>query len=249
MSQSVPRDPQLDALLGAYAVDALDDDDRRRVEAYLERTPAARDEVDELREAAASLALAPVADLRAPAVVWNRIANVIASDRPRADELRARRRRRVWDARWVVPLAAAAAIAIVVLALQVVSLNRQLDDARSVSAANRVRTLMKVRGAREVSLAPAQGAEVARLVILPDGTGYLVNDRLAPLSPDKTYQLWVLMGNPNNPNVISAGVLGPAPKAASFRTTGPVVGFAVTVERRGGVAQTEQTPIAKGTVA
>jgi anti-sigma-K factor RskA len=249
MSDSVPRDPQLDALLGAYALDALDDEDRRRIEVYLDRNAAARDEVDELREAAASLALAPVDDLTAPDEVWNRIADAIASDESSAGELAPRRPRRGWDPRWVVPLAAAAAIAIVVLAVQVVSLHHQLDDARSVNTATRFDALAKVRGAREVSLVPSQGGEVARLVVLRDGTGYLVNDRLAPLSPAETYQLWVLMGDPNRPTVISAGVLGPAPTGASFRTAGPVVGFAVTIEHRGGVPKTEQTPIAKGSVA
>ncbi|MDQ1480925.1 MAG: hypothetical protein QOI44_1786, partial [Actinomycetota bacterium] len=49
----IPRDPgaaeELDSLLGAYALDALDADDRARVESYLERDVDARAEVDELR--------------------------------------------------------------------------------------------------------------------------------------------------------------------------------------------------------
>ena len=66
----VPRDPgatdELDSLLGAYALDALDADDRARVEAYLERDVAARAEVDEMHETAAALAMVPVtADGRA----------------------------------------------------------------------------------------------------------------------------------------------------------------------------------------
>ena len=59
----VPRDPgateELDSLLGAYALDALDPADRARIDAYLERDADARAEVDELRETAASLALLP----------------------------------------------------------------------------------------------------------------------------------------------------------------------------------------------
>ena len=46
----------------------------------------------------------------------------------------------------------------------------------------------RVAGARQVSLTPSNGAEVARVVLLPDGTGYLKNDGLARLDADHTYQ-------------------------------------------------------------
>jgi len=40
---SVPDAGDLDSLLGAYALDALDDDERVRVEAYIATNRAARD--------------------------------------------------------------------------------------------------------------------------------------------------------------------------------------------------------------
>ena len=80
----VPRDPgateELDSLLGAYALDALDADDRARIDAYLERDADARAEVDELRETAASLALMPASSLDAPPELWERIAGAIAAE-------------------------------------------------------------------------------------------------------------------------------------------------------------------------
>ena len=61
-------DAELDELLGAYALDALDPDERDAVERYLARTPSAADEVERLRTAAAwigaSEALAPPSRLR-----------------------------------------------------------------------------------------------------------------------------------------------------------------------------------------
>ena len=75
-------DPELDALLGAYALDALEADERARVEEYLAGNPTARREVDEMRESAASLALAPVDDAIAPPDLWNKISASIA-DEPR----------------------------------------------------------------------------------------------------------------------------------------------------------------------
>jgi hypothetical protein len=90
---------------------------------------------------------------------------------------------------------------------------------------------------------------VARLVLLPDGTGILVNDALAALSSDETYQLWALMGDESDPTAISAGVLGPDPPGANFKTDGPVVGFAVTIEQEGGVISPTKAPHATATFA
>src|SRR3954447_20483332 len=49
-----PQD--LDALLGAYALDAVDDDERREIDQYLATNPRARAEVDQYQEVAAMLA-------------------------------------------------------------------------------------------------------------------------------------------------------------------------------------------------
>jgi len=40
------NDAEIEALLGAYALDALDEDERARVDAYIAANPRARDEVD-----------------------------------------------------------------------------------------------------------------------------------------------------------------------------------------------------------
>ena len=46
---------ELDELLGAYTLDAVDGDEREQVEAWIARTPDARRDVDELRETASLL--------------------------------------------------------------------------------------------------------------------------------------------------------------------------------------------------
>jgi anti-sigma-K factor RskA len=252
---SVPDAGELHSLLGAYALDALDVADRARVEAYLERDAAARAEVDEMRETAASLALLPDTPLEAPAEVWARIQDVIAVDRGDArasrpvDELAARRSKRAW---WIAPVAAAAAIAIALLAVQVFSLHRQLDRAHGTgpnAMAAAFDRAAKVDGARTVGLRASSGATLARIVLLPDGTGYLRGDRLRPLPADRTYQLWALTGPTGKPIAVSAGVLGPDPTAIGFRASGPVHGFAMTVEHAGGVVQPTRQPIASGSLS
>jgi anti-sigma-K factor RskA len=253
------NDPELDALLGAYALDALDSDERRRVDAYLSANARARDEVDDLRESAAALALAPVDDATAPAELWERISRTIEGEQAReaawtegegGDELAARRARR--GPRWISLLAAAAAVAAVVLAAQVISLHQRLDDARGTGEKDAAAAFVRaghVSGARKVALRPANGGEVARVVFLPDGTGYLKTDAMAPLDAEHTYQLWALTGTTDHPVAISAGVLGADPKAAAFRTSPDVHGFAITVERAPGVVQSKQAPYASAVLA
>ena len=67
-------DDHLDELLGAYALDAVDDVDRRRVEAYLADHPEARAEVWQMRQAASMLAHT---GNPAPEGVWDRIADTL----------------------------------------------------------------------------------------------------------------------------------------------------------------------------
>lgn len=63
----------LDGLLGAYVLDALDDDERHRVEAYLAVDPAARAEVDRLADSFDIVVSDDVAELAPTSDLWNRI--------------------------------------------------------------------------------------------------------------------------------------------------------------------------------
>lgn len=255
-----PTDPELDSLLGAYALDALDADERARVEAYLLVNARARDEVDELRESAAALAAAQGDAGTAPPEVWNQISRAIDDETaptytpydPR-DELAARRARRSWHGvDWAVVAAVAATIIALALVAQVISLSRRIDHTPTTgekAAAAGFDRAGHVRGARHGALTNDNGTQVARVVVLPDGSGYLKNDGMAPLDPDHTYQLWAMSGPADDPVAVSEGVLGPSPGAASFRAAPGVNGFAITVEQAGGVPQSTQTPYATVTLA
>jgi anti-sigma-K factor RskA len=240
--------PELDALLGAYALDALDADERAQVEEYLAANPVARDEVDELRESAASLALVPVADVEASPELWERISSNI-SEEPRAfTPLRRREeRRRAMSPRVMTMLAAAAIVAIALLATQVVVLSGRDSNTGNLAAA--FDHAVKQQGAVEVPLKQSSGAEVARVVLLPDGSGYLKNDRMHALPADQTYQLWALTGDPKQPTAISAGVLGAHPGAVGFHTNGDIHGFGVTIEKAPGVVSSQQPMYASAGVA
>ena len=70
---------EIEALLGAYALDAVDDDERREIEEYLAQNPRARSEVDTHREVATLLAFSGAP---APEGLWDRIAGALEERAP-----------------------------------------------------------------------------------------------------------------------------------------------------------------------
>ena len=230
---------ELQGLLGAYALDAVSDDEREQVERYLERSPRARAEVAELRETAAFLAHAGT---DAPPGLWDRISQGLGSaeeeEKAPPPPLRlpvaprGSRPQPAWRGRILAGVAAAAAaIAIAVLAVQLVQQDDRLEDLEAGADGNVVAAAEAARrdpDARRVALESTDGALEAEIVYLPDGSGYLLDDNLQQLPSDRTYQLWALVPDDPGTRAISAGVLGPDPDVTAFRFEGPVVGFQVT---------------------
>jgi hypothetical protein len=168
------------------------------------------------------------------------------------DDLAERRARRSWHGvDWAAVFAVGAAIVALALVAQVMSLTRRLDDARGTgekAAAAGFERAGHAHGARRGVLSSGDGTQVARVVLLPDGTGYLKNDAMTPLDKNHTYQLWATSGSAEHRVTVSEGVLGPDPNAASFHASPTVAGFAITVESAGGVPQSTQPPYAAATL-
>lgn len=243
---------ELHALLGAYALDAVAPEEREQVERYLARSSRARTEVAGFRETAALLAHA---GSDAPPGLWDRISHTLEAEPPPlhlARPIAAPRPR--WTTRVVAAVGiAAATIAVVVLSVQVLHQGDQIEQLEAgappgVLAA--AEAAASDSDARRVSLESAYGARGADVVYLPDGSGYLLDDNLARLPDDRTYQLWALVGTGGgSPRAISAGVLGPDPGVSAFRFDGDVVGFLVTEEDSPGVSSSSNPPVLRGDVA
>jgi anti-sigma-K factor RskA len=242
-----PSGPQMDDLLGAFALDAVDPDERELVERHIAVDPVSRAEVDEMRETAAVLASLPRDEEGAPPGLWDRIAGAISEPgEGRSAEpipiTRAKRRASI-SARVVMPIAAAAAIVIAVLAVQLI--NRTPDRAGNLTAAydHAIKN-----GASSIPLQSdgGRGAVAAEIALQSDGTGYLRADHLAALPQGKTYQLWALVDRGKRQRAISAGVLGRDPQAAAFHVAAKPAAFAITVEDAPGVVRSKQTPLAVG---
>lgn len=231
----------LDELLGAYALDALDDDERQLVDDYLSVDPRARAEVQEHREVATLLAWTGSS---APTGVWDRIAASLDERPPAPGPELARiipmvgvRRRRV---RRVVELAGAAAAA-AVLAVVVV----QLADgggAPTDPIAAAVDAARSDRDSNVVELASADGAITVEAVIDVDGHGFLLGQDLPSLPADRTYQLWGVVDG----KVISLGVIGRSPEIEPFTVDGNLTALVVTDEVAGGVPVSEQPAVVAG---
>jgi anti-sigma-K factor RskA len=236
------HDPDLAA---AWALDALDEDERVRFEARLRTDPEERREADALRETASRLArpVEPSARLRADVLAAvARTPQESVPDAPRRAgvvDLQVRRERRR-PSRWSVLVAAAG---IVVAAGGVgygVSAGRDEPAAVTAEQAARqqVADLMAAPGASVQTVAATDGG-TATLVVAGDRLGVLTSN-LPEVSAGEGYQLWLATGD----RVDSAGMLDlTGGTGAGVMDLGTADGFGISVEPAGGSEQPTTTPV------
>jgi anti-sigma factor RsiW len=242
--------PEIEELIGAYALDAVDDDEREAVEQHLTVCARCRAELAEHREVAALLAYDGAA---APADLWDRIVESIDEPPPALrlqvaapdsvaslDERRRDRRAR----RWYVAIAAVAAAVVLVLGIAAV---RQPDDtSNQVALEDLAEEARNTPGSTTATLRPPEGASgpEAVAVVTPDGRGFLDTSALPALASDRTYQLWGVVDD----QVISLGVLGANPDLTAFQVDDAtrVSAYAVTDEVAGGVVSSQNPAVVVG---
>jgi len=217
-------------LTAAYALDALDADDRREYEAHLARCERCRDDLAALSEAATSLAYA-VDSPAPPRQLRERILASARAERPNVVPLRPR---------WAFPAAAAAVVGVaaaVALAIWAVSLSNKLDNERSLNASRaHVAALVAAPDARSYTI-----ARRGRLVVRPNGQAALVLERLGPARSGMTYEAWVASGGTPQP----AGTFDAQRDVTAFALARRVPSGAtvmVTQERDGGTNHPTQKP-------
>lgn len=240
---------EIQELLGAYALHAVDPEEAALVERHLEECPRCRGEVANHREVATRLGNSGGV---APDGLWDRIASQLEETPPpmrlnlpdaAASVIpltRHRRPRTAWMA--AAALGAAAVLAIGVLGAQVV---RQQDELDRFEAALADGSMLDPDAA-QAQLQSADGEVLGTAVLLTNGTGYLMVDELPALDADRTYQLW----GRTDGGVISLGLLGSEPGAVvPFQAGDDVTALAITAEESGGVATSENPAIVAGDVA
>jgi hypothetical protein len=233
-------------LLGAYALDAVDDDERAEIEAHLVDCARCRAEVNEHREVATLLAHSG-AD--APEGVWSRIAGALDQPPPDlrlvpepASQPTAPVRR---VPRLAAALVAAAAGVVAVLGFQVRQQDQRIDELQAAVAdplAPAFEAALDAPDSQLVELTSADGTIVLRGAVTDDGTGYLRASALPRLDLDRTYQLWGAAGD----ELVSLGVLGAEPDVVTFGAR-DFDGFAITEEDAPGVVTSRNRPVVTGT--
>jgi anti-sigma factor RsiW len=236
-------------LLGAYSLDAVEADEREAVDRHLNECPRCRAEVADHRTVASFLGSAGG---RAPDGLWDRIAGSLEEAPPElklAPVVPIKERRSV-SLRVGSAAAAVAAGVIAFLGVQVVHLNDQVDKMSTPERADNALLSAATHAladpqTQRVSMKSTDGSLSAEVALTPDGTGFLVADKLPALAHDRTYQLWALA----NDQKISAGVLGADPRVVAFRyAPAGLSGFAVTDEHAGGVVASNSAPVVLGTL-
>jgi anti-sigma-K factor RskA len=224
-------------LAAAYALDALDESDRREFERHLDECAACRDELPALADAAAALALAvepvaPPAELRGRILSAARAGGEVVPFPRRALPL-------------VSAVAAVAACAAIAFGIWAATLRGDLSKQREARAAEEAALVVLADpAARRVPLAGRSGV----LAVRPDGTAALAVNALGRAPSGKTYEAWTIRGDtPAKPAGLFGGVSGRPTLIVLRRPVEKGVTVAVTVERDGGVSSPTTRPILSAT--
>lgn len=229
--------------LAVYAVDALEPNERAAVEAHLAGCASCRAELAEHLDTLARLteaSAAPaggleqlLAGLDAPRHMARPTAITAAPS--------ARERRRRWMRVAGVAAAAAAVAAVVGVALS------SLGDEDTDTLSDLADEALDQPDADVATLATPEGANVARVVVTDEGTGYLFADDLPTLAEGQAYQLWQLDG----PAPVSLGLVGDGTRPVSaVAVPAGTTTMAISAEVAGGVVSpTADQIVASGVVA
>jgi anti-sigma-K factor RskA len=228
-------------LIGAYALDAVDQGDRGAFERHLAECESCREEVDGLRRTVVRLAdaaaVTPPQGLRDRVLMQVRETSQVrdagGGSAHRADAPAARSR--VW-------LVAAAVLAVLTLGAGGLAWTqyRAADAARTEAAG--ITAVVTDPGARLVQQRLPGGATAT--VVLAGSRAVVAGSDMPALASDHTYQLWVIRGT----RITSAG-LGPAGREGAAPWSRLVDGvqagdeLAVSVEPSGGSAQPTTKPV------
>ncbi len=253
-------------LLAAYALDAVENDDRLRVEQHVAHCPRCQAELDGYRDVASSIGNSVE---KVPDTLWSSISSRLV-ERPidgappmpvllrpdlgqgvhhREGADASQRRPSMWRPSIVSVIAVAAVTVITLLGLGLAHANNQnaqLRGALGETAHTTIVAALDTPGRRLISLTSARHQESAQFVVLPDGRGYLVKSDLPSLSTKETYQLWGVIGG----QPISIGILGRNPGHVTFTFAGSPspAQLGINVEPAGGSVVPSSPMLVEGTI-
>jgi len=225
---------EIHALSGAYALDALEPEERVEFEKHLADCAVCRAEVDSLREAAGGLA--NLVEATPPAGLRARVLADASVVRPLPPLVGHDRRRRRWGA------LVAAAAAIVVLTGGAITWHPWEQAASpQVSAVDRVAQAPDAQ--RATQRLPDGGTVTVYRSVRLDRAAVVVKD-LPDLPEGKVYEMW--LQDPQG-SMAPAGTVPPGATSAGMVLDGAAataVGAGMTVEPAGGSREPTSAPVA-----
>lgn len=228
------------ALVGAYAVDAVDDVERAAFERHLADCQDCRMELASLQEAAARLA--DVEPVDPPAFLRDSVLAGITTVRPLPPEVTSEPARRAGRRRFQPRALLAAAAAVVVLGAGAVVWQQVADDAPSeapptVSEADRI---LDARDAEHYTQSH-DGIEVTVVRSPSLGKAVLVADDLPTPPKGKVYELWLAH---EDEGMVPAGLMdGGAQEVVLDGDAAAAVGAGITVEPSRGSPEPTSDPM------
>lgn len=236
---------EIHALSGAYAVDALDADERDRFEEHLASCATCQDEVASLQETTALLGA--VEETPLPAGLRDRVLADIKTVRPLPPEgggilsdipnLTTRRRLRP---RWSGLVGIAAAAALVVGGVVVWEQTR--DDAAQEQVTSPIDAILRARDVKHVSVDLPGGASATVFSSLAHNRAVLVTDDMPPAPEGRVYQVWLQKGD----RMVPAGLMseGGHQEVLLDGKVAGASGAGITVEPEGGSEEPTSAPVA-----
>ncbi len=220
---------ELEELLGVYALDALEDDERQLVDEHLATCPRCRAELAAHREVAALLGnSASDVPAAAPDELWDRISASLQDEPPVLSPLHVPSSRR--RLALLVPLGAIAAALVLVVGLLAAKVGNLDQKVHNLTLQASVSSVLSNPSHKTIELTSTDHSPWQATVILLGGEGYVINASMPALSRTQTLQLWAL----SDGKVVSLGVLGRHPSAAAIRVESPMTVLMITAEPLGG---------------
>jgi anti-sigma-K factor RskA len=223
----------LHTLAGAYALDALSQEEAADFATHLEQCPSCREEVLEMQDVAARMGA--VEATPPPSALKARV--LAAADQqpqlpPRVTPIEKARSRR-WQ-----PRLATAAAAVVLLAVGVLGVTRPWEPDQAPVVAAPVTQVFTAPDAHTATVRTANGGRL-RVATSAERGQMAVETRGLPKLKDRTYQIWAIRNNrPTSVGLINdtdSGKVMPIPAAGTT--------VAITIEPPGGSKQPTRRPI------
>ena len=246
---------EIEELLPFYALDALTDEERELVEAYLREHPEARQQMGEMAKTVSALPHGSVPIEPSARTKEALMARVAVDQKPRA--LKPQQASRPREMRWVNIFQAFGLGAATVAILWAIVLNAQLAYLRTQVSTLNEALVAQSNALEQINQQLSQQPEPETVTISLKGTdvqpqaqGQLIADPnknsavlviagLDQLEPGKTYQVWLIDGGgPKSAGLLSVDSNGQAVLiVTSELTIGEFNALGISVEPQGGSAQ------------